>query len=381
MPHPLRRNILIAVAAGLPVLNACRWASAATSAYDPKTPDLQFDGLKSPFDVAGARASKGQPAKDKACDVAPTPVIVLDHESKYKPDTNSSEIDDEREAKYAEKLKLVSDFYNPLARVSDRYVRASPRVSEIAICVLDWLENWASAGALEEGVTEQGRMVQAWALASLSTTWLKVRMDPNLSPAKRKTVVDWLGRLNDLVIANFERNPDESSRSNNHRYWANWAVCATAVARDDRKAFDWAAAGFDRACKQIGPDGVLPLEMDRRSKALHYHNFSLGPLVLHAETLIANGVTDAYERNGGAIARLVDLVVRGLADPSIFEDRAREIQDVSGALKASQLAWMEPWFARFPDPRLTPWLEKYRPMVAQRLGGDLTLLFAQDAKS
>ncbi len=379
MPHPFRRQVLFALAAGLPVLNACRWASAATSAYDPATPDLVFDGLKSPFDVAAARAAKGKPAKDLACDAAPKPVIILDHESKYKPDTNSSVIDDDRESKYAEKLKLVSDFYNPLARTSDKYVRANPRASEIAVCVLDWLDSWAQTHALEQGTTEQGRMVQAWALASLAATWLKVRTDPYLDSKKRKTVLDWLGRLNDLVIVNFENSKDNASRSNNHRYWANWAVCATAVARDDRKSFDWAQAGYERACEQIGPDGVLPLEMARRSKALHYHNFSLGPLVLHAETLIANGVSDAYERNDGAIARLVDLVLKGLADPSTFEDRAGEIQDLSGTLKESQLAWMEPWFARFPDPRLKPWLDKYRPMVAQRLGGDLTLLFGTDA--
>ncbi|ESQ74202.1 hypothetical protein ABAC402_15460 [Asticcacaulis sp. AC402] len=312
------------------------------------------------------------------CDSAPRPVVVLDHESKYRPGTRSSIVDPDREDDYQAKLKEVSGFYNPLTRISDRYVKSQPRASEIALCALTWLESWAEAGALEKGVTEQGRMVQTWALASLSSSWLKIRADPYLSDNARQRVTDWLERLNRLVMINFESKTDERSRRNNHRYWANWAVCATATVLNDSKAYRWASEGFERACAQIEPDGVLPLEMERRSKALHYHNFSLGPLVLQAESLIANGVPDPYDRDDSALRRLVDLVVAALRDPELIARRAGETQDLEGTLKETQLAWMEPYFARFKDDSLAPWLQAYRPMVAHRLGGDLTVLFGVD---
>lgn len=374
-----RRAFLALTVLGLPLLNACRSAHAASSRYDSTIPDLQFPGLKSPFDVASARAALGTPATDLDCEKPPTPVIVLDHESKYEAGTNSSIVDPDKDEAYQDKLKKVSTFYNPLVRISDRYVKSQPRASEIAICAAQWLEQWAQAGAMEEGVTEQGRMVQAWALASVATTYLKIRQDPYISQASRKMIVDWLNRLKGLVVANFNSRTSEVSRSNNHRYWANWAVGATAIVLNDPEAFEWAGQGFGRACQQIGADGVLPLEMARRSKALHYHNFSLSPLVLQAEALIANGDATPYTRNNGAIHRLVDLVLTGLENPQVFVEQAGEVQDLDGTLKDTQLAWMEPYFARFGDERLKPWLKSYRPMVAHRLGGDLTFLFAKDA--
>ncbi|WP_162150311.1 alginate lyase family protein [Asticcacaulis sp. AC460] len=373
-----RRAFVAMSMAALSAGGGCRGARAAVSAYDPTTPDLQFAGLVSPFDVAAARSLRGEPATDLDCDKAPKPVTVLDHESKYKPGTNSSVEDSDREEDYQEKLKEVSGFYNPLTRISDRYVRSQPRASEIAQCALHWLSGWAQAGALEKGVTEQGRMVQAWALASLAGSYLKIRSDPYLSPSANREVLDWLGRLNGLVIANFDSRQDKKSRSNNHRYWANWAVCATAIAQDDAESFAWAKAGFERACAQVEPDGVLPLEMERRRKALHYHNFALGPLVLHAEALIANGQADAYGLNDGAVKRLAGFVVSGLRDPAIFAERAGEKQDLDGTLKETQLAWMEPYYARFKDESLTLWMKDYRPLVAHRLGGDLTLLFGAE---
>ncbi|MFT4074403.1 MAG: alginate lyase family protein [Asticcacaulis sp.] len=375
MSHYSRRLLFHLVGFVFPAIVPAARAWAGGSSYDSAVPSRTFDGLKSPYDVDGRRASIGAPEDDLDCEMPPPPVTILDHESKYASGTHSSVVDPKLEAAYQDKLEAVSDFYNPLARISDRYMKSRPRATEIAMCASNWLESWAEAQALEQGVTEQGRMVQAWALASLSTTYLKIRTDPYLSSQANETIVNWLARLNTLVIANFETNASKDSRSNNHRYWANWAVCATAIVLNDQEAFAWASDGFDRACNAVTPEGTLPLEMARRGKALHYHNFSLGPLVLHAEALIANGRLDAYEAGGGGIKRLATKVVAGLDDPDIFADLAGTKQDLSGTLKDTQLAWMEPYYARFQAPELKKWLNRYRPMVAQRLGGDLTFLF------
>src|SRR3546814_2632813 len=150
---------------------------------------------------------------------------------------------------------------------------------------------------------------------------------------------------------------------------------AAAVVTQDAEAFDWSVGVFRQALSAIQPDGVLPLEMMRRRKALHYHQFALGPLVMMAETMTRNGGPDAYVWNDNRLHRLAMLVVAGLEDPEWFAGRAGEKQDMAVTIKTTQLAWMEPWQARFPEPRLVPWLQKYRPLDAHRLGGDLSFLF------
>src|SRR3546814_14704587 len=105
---------------------------------------------------------------------------------------------------------------------------------------------------------------------------------------------------------------------------------AAAVVTQDAEAFDWSVGVFRQALSAIQPDGVLPLEMMRRRKALHYHQFALGPLVMMAETMTRNGEPDAYVWNDNRLHRLAMLVVAGLEDPEWFAGRAGEKQDKIG---------------------------------------------------
>jgi poly(beta-D-mannuronate) lyase len=77
---------------------------------------------------------------------------------------------------------------------------------------------------------------------------------------------------------------------NNHAFWAGAGMMAAAVALDDRALFGWSIEKYRTGLAQIQPDGTLPLELARKSKARHYHTFALSPLVLIAETGTRNDV-------------------------------------------------------------------------------------------
>src|SRR5262249_18572681 len=147
---------------------------------------------------------------------------------------------------------------------------------------------------------------------------------------------------------------------NNHLYWAALAAAATGIAADDRALFDWAVARYRFALTQIDADGALPQELARASRARHYHLFALAPLVMVAELGASNGL-DLYAEHDGALHRLVARVVGSPDDPAWFERRTGHPQERGEALTGWSLAWAEPYYARFHNARLVPYLARLRP--------------------
>lgn len=338
----------------------------ACRAFGADSPDLV-----APFDPPPP-APPGK-RRSRACANRPEPIRTLDPGSKYRPDGSSSIEDPDAEAAYRAATRPVRDFVNLLVRESDLH-RRDPRAGGGA-CAHALLESWARAGALEDCRSHQGHMVAAWTLAAAVTTWLKIA-DGRPIPA---SIRGWFERLAEQARRHMTTETSKRSRNNNHLYWVGWARMATAITLQDGAMFSDARRVFDRAVADIDENGVLPLELERKGKALHYHQYALGPIVMMAEALTRNGGPDAYRQGKNAIGRLADLVLRGLADETIFARLAGTAQDMPAALKASQMAWMEPYGRRYPTPAIDRWVAMYRPMVADYLGGDLTLLYRRSA--
>ncbi len=174
-------------------------------------------------------------------------------------------------------------------------------------------------------------------------------------------------------MPDYER-PSRSDNRNNHAYWAGLAVAAAGVAAADAELFEWGIGQYRLFLAEIQPDGTLPLEMRRKARALHYHLYSAAPLVMLAELGAANGI-DLYGRGDGALRRLIERVTSGLEDPSWFEARAGARQDIPDKLGPTDLAWMEPCYARLKSASLLPYIRRFRPMADRTLGGDLSLAF------
>ena len=155
---------------------------------------------------------------------------------------------------------------------------------------------------------------------------------------------------------------------------------ATAVALDRRDLFDWSLAIYRRFSRQIDSVGYLPNELDRKSRALGYHNYALTPMAMVAAFGRANGV-ELAALDDYAIRRLATRVLVGIVDPAGFTARTGrkqelgEFKDQPGQL-SGKLVWLEPYcYAVDCSPRTRIKLKSLRPLASTRLGGDLTGVF------
>jgi len=329
--------------------------------------------LAAPFDVEARRAVWGAAVRPFRCGDAPAPLRNLEADGYYA-DGSFSVVDPARYERLREAVRPIASLVQGVSAMTGDWVRSLPADGERARCAIGWLDGWARSGALLGEVTLQGGYERKWALAAVALSWLSLRGAPDLDRAAAGRIVAWIGALAAAVRPPYEDERRNDAR-NNHAYWAALATAAAAVATDDRALFDWALARARRGLAEIGEDGTLPLEMARRSKALHYHLFSAAPLVLVAEIAAANGI-DVYRERNGALHRLVRRTLDGLADPSFFATRTGAPQDfVGGEIGRWHVAWVEPYFARFPAERRQGLLDRFRPMTNSWLGGDTTLFY------
>jgi poly(beta-D-mannuronate) lyase len=330
------------------------------------------DRLRPPFSVAERRALVGRPLGTFACPV-PIPAVRDVTVGGYYADRDASVINPEAMARYQDATKPITDYETQITTVSDAFVRSRPADLTPARCTLDWLDAWASQGALLGRVSQQGGYVRKWALSSIAASYVKLQDAEGLDPVKRQRVEGWIRQLAAETVAYYSR-PTGNDVRNNHAYWAGQAAALSAVAVNDRGLLAWGVERYRLGVSQIGTDGTLPLELARKSKARHYHNFALMPLVLIAEIAAQNGM-DLHGEHSGAIHRLSGVVTDSLTDPGFFERLTGERQDWVGDLTGDSLAWAEPYYTRFRDARLVPWLTRFRPLRQRWFGGDATLAY------
>lgn len=228
-----------------------------------------------------------------ACVTAPAPVRDI-QANRYYIDAAGSVIDPALQAKNDAAVKPLRDFRRALAR-------------QPAQCALEWLTIWAEADALLGRMSSaQAEYERKWTLAGVGVVYLDLR--GQAGAAQRRTIEPWLHRVADEV----QRFADAPGRTrNNHLYWAGLAVGAVGAATASAPHWEFARRVFQEACAAIRPDGTLPLELARQSRALHYHKFALEPLQKLADIAAARG-EDWRAASGGCLDRLEALTRRGL---------------------------------------------------------------------
>ena len=357
------------------------WSSLALSALLAGCSSASGDGngaaLKAP---AGYYRSAPQAVgKPRDCKAAPAPYVgKLDFPSKYEGSGKARDtLNPDAERRY---LKLTGDMREMekgVNRMVERYFKYG-RPQEVD-CAVSWLFQWAEAGALlSEDYNHTGMSVRKWTLGSLAGAYLKLKMSRSQPleayEQQGREIERWFGKLADKVVADWNAYPKE--RSNNHNYWAAWSVMATAVILDRRDLFDWSVAQYRHGIDQITADGYLPRELARQSRALSYHNYSIGPLLMISAFAKANGL-DLRDENDGALLRLAHRLEEGLHNPKIFQEKTGYQQAQVDLQKTSRYAWLEPYCALYScSERTNAWRRSIEPLSTYRLGGDLTQLFS-----
>jgi len=258
-----------------------------------------------------------------------------------------------------------------LALVHEADVFRTTGSKAAAHCALDQIMSLAQQRSLTGKMSSsQAYYVQGWIAGALAIAYLKIS-DAGLStPEQNRIVGAWLQQVGHATRDWYDEHAARSHDplGNNHLYWAGVELAAIGVIAGDRKDFDWGIATYENGVAQIRPDGTLPLEMARGSRALHYHLYALAPLVLLAEFGEVNGI-DLYAAHGGAVHRLVDISIKGLADPALFVAATGKQQESSHPVSGDQIGWAPPYLRRFPDPTLARYVKEAPSLSVFYLGG------------
>jgi poly(beta-D-mannuronate) lyase len=299
------------------------------------------------------------------CDPAPPAKRDLDLPRFYSDDAGSV-VDPDALAKHRAEVAPLTEFLRHVTSMADKAVRRGNNKSavEAADCALAWLTAWARGDAwLGLMSTRQAEYQRKWDLAGAALAYLKVR---RFATADQRAIIEpWLVRFADVCRAFFD---DPERKRNNHWYWLGVGLGAVGLAADSPKHWDMARDIMRDAVRDIRPDGTLPHELEREGKALHYHVFSVTPLVAMAEMATAKG-EDWYAMGDNALHRLIEVTDRGLSDLRVFETLTHHPQDPKTSAGSG---WKGMYATRFPARA-----PKYNGVVApghRWLGGDALVL-------
>jgi len=346
----LRRAALLALlATGAPALAAA-----------PTTP------LRSPWDgkqVKGSDAAYPCPAIEHIA-----PDLVTDGFYRLDDPTHSI-IDPVRQAAYNKSSGVVKAVGMAIVQAADDYRTSGSR--QAAQCATSRIVAMAQDKSLSGKMSSsQAYYVQGWVAGAVAIAYLKVRETGTATPEQTLSISNWLHSVGQQTRGYYDAHAkaNHDGNQNNHLYWAGVELAAIGVAANNRSDFDWAMAAYDNGVNQVRPDGTLPLEMARGSKALHYHLYALAPLVLLAEFGEANGLA-LYGHASGSIHWLVNASVAGLRDPALFEKVTGVKQEVPKAVSGDQIGWAPPYVLRFPNPVLARMIQAAPTLSVYYLGG------------
>jgi poly(beta-D-mannuronate) lyase len=284
-------------------------------------------------------------------------------------DPTHSIIDPVRQEAYKKSSDGVKAVGMGVVKAADDYrTTGSRKAAECAMAqILTLAQERSLAGKMS---SNQAYYVQGWVVGAVAIAYLKIRETNVATPQQEETVAKWMERVGEQTKNYYDthKRVGHGDSQNNHLYWAGVELAAIGVAANNRKDFDWAMATYDNGVDQIKPDGALPLEMARGSRALHYHLYALAPLVLLAEFGEANHL-DLYGHANGAIHRLVNFSVGGMQDPTPFAKATGVQQEVPKTITGDQIGWAPPYVERFPDPALERMVQAAPTLSVYYLGG------------
>jgi poly(beta-D-mannuronate) lyase len=284
-------------------------------------------------------------------------------------DPTHSIIDPVRQEAYRRSSDGVKNVGMAIVKAADDYRTSGSRsAAQCAMAqILTLSREHSLAGKMS---SNQAYYVQGWVVGAIAIAYLKIRETGMATPEQIEAIVKWMQSVGEQTKQYYDAHKKigHGDSQNNHLYWAGVELAAIGVAANDRKDFDWAMAAYDNGVDQIQPDGALPSEMARGSRALHYHLYALAPLVLLAEFGEANHL-DLYAHANGAIHRLVNFSIAGLQDPAPFTKATGVQQEVPQTITGDQIGWAPPYVQRFPNPTLDRMVQGAPSLSVYYLGG------------
>lgn len=321
----------------------------------------------------GATPGAALAAGTFACKPPPAAVTSLTYGSRYTADSKTrSDLDDASDAEVNAALKPVESFISDLSRMANDAMTDNDPTR--AACVVTWLAAWADADALTSLDTMNVRLSVPARFAGMAIALLEAETVAPVDPAARKRIVQWLTDSALATQAFFDSDAPKNASRNNLRAWAGLASAAIGRLDNNPQLLDWAKGSFELVTCQAEPDGSLPLEMGRATRALNYQLHATAPLVVTADLLKATGY-DGYAACDGKLRTIAGFSLRAAENPQLVAEitgKEQTLQSGEQALEPYMLAWVEPFLRANPDSRTDALVEPLRPLAHAKLGGNLT---------
>lgn len=314
------------------------------------------------------------------------PVVSLNLRSMYdQSDDSRSRVDDTSKKRYDKAIAQTRDFLTRLTKSASRYSQSDGRRLDAAKCTLDMLHQWAIADALSDLQTRQTYLSMTRIIAGAAMAYMQVKPAASVMGMDTQDIEDWLRRRARATMPIYLDGSDRKSNRQNHRYWGGFAVAAVGVAVNDPDFLSFGYDSFKIGVCQVDPDGSLPLELDRKSRARDYHVHAVAPLVMLASLIEANGM-EAYALCDKALERLVVFTLESLLDPSQIEQLAGATQvklprEKSGQIRRDRIAWLEVYLMRFPQQRARYGSLYEEALFSSNLGGRVSAIYNLDFRN
>jgi poly(beta-D-mannuronate) lyase len=183
-------------------------------------------------------------------------------------DPTHSIIDPVRQEAYRKSSDRVKALGMAVVKAADDFrTTGSRKGAECALAqILTLAQEHSLAGKMS---SNQAYYVQGWVVGAVAIAYLKIRETDIATAQQTETIANWMLSVGEQTIGYYDahKKVGHGDSQNNHLYWAGVELAAIGVAANNRKDFDWVMATYDNGVGQIQPDGALPLEMARGSRA------------------------------------------------------------------------------------------------------------------
>ncbi|GHB28131.1 alginate lyase family protein [Salinicola rhizosphaerae] len=268
------------------------------------------------------------------------------------------------------------DFEDTVSHLAGSYVASGD--DYYADCLVQFLDKWATHDAISDFYYTR-REPQGW-YSTESMMFAAALSYSIVRPAvadKRPEAIERINHwLNTLAHKHSGIRGGENSCCNNHFYRRALYASMIGVLTDDDELFQFGVSAVYSALSDMLPNGALPREMERGRRASHYQNYALLYLVNIMQVAYRQGY-DLFEfkYDGHTIDQGVQFALDTFDDPAALGDLATHNQ-YRGFLDDEQyLAWMEIYLKHHPDPRISRYVSKKRPIDNRSAGGYVTLYF------
>ena len=170
---------------------------------------------------------------------------------------------------------------------------------------------------------------------------------------------------------NFQKHGHTAEkRAQNHHISSSIASSALGAWLGNKKLLEYGINQWRQTLASMRPDGSLPHEASRGSRATRYSGYTIAKLTRMAE-ILRNQDIDLYSQkvNGNSIHDTVEFFLNVMEDPTIIHKYAKANVHSGGNLPyteqehddfgSSQYSWVSLYMKRFPDHKNTYRLKKF----------------------